>query len=422
MMTAEPIVGPDSSNLDALGRPNGEPVVNPSPQQVSVTRPTCLPSAVGAYLPQKLDDAELLLGYAAEMGLEVENTVRQNVLRARTACDGGGITEEIAANLLTALTVLAVRVRPVTVESLEAWIKSKGNGDRPTARSYKIPAIVVGSLVLFISVVTFVSSRVAESIKTDVDTANALAAKLALELGPPPPTNQSLTLGSTRAELADPAPTDIIWFGPNGPPRGVSDKDVITDLQKFAATMREIDANSRQLNHFVFDATHVPFSNLRTNWPVLKQKLELTPGLPLLLAREFGDKLGVYQEVRNFANTVCGMTSVYYGAIAAYILPVLYALLGAAAYLLRLYDDQVRNRTFVEGDKHLARFFIAGIGGLVVGQFNVAPGVAISPFAVAFLAGYAVDLFFAFLDTLLQVFKRNANNGGSQSLPLNAGK
>src|ERR1043165_1455768 len=34
---------------------------------------------------------------------------------------------------------------------------------------------------------------------------------------------------------------------------------------------------------------------------------------------------------------------------------------------------------------------------LVVGQFNVAQGVAISPFAVAFLVGYAVDIFLPFL-------------------------
>src|SRR5262249_16878936 len=161
------------------------------------------------------------------------------------------------------------------------------------------------------------------------------------------------------------------------PPRGVSSKDVITDLQKFAATMRDINASSRQLNHFVFNLAYVPFGNSATNWAFLRKKFELTPGLAVRLSQEFTDKLAVYPEVRNFANTVQAMTSVYYGAIATCILPVLYALLGAAAYLLRAYDTQVRNRTFVAADKHVARLVIAGIGGLVVGQFNVAPGVAI---------------------------------------------
>ena len=43
----------------------------------------------------------------------------------------------------------------------------------------------------------------------------------------------------------------------------------------------------------------------------------------------------MYQEVRAFGDTVQETGSVYYGARATCILPVLYALLGASAYLLR---------------------------------------------------------------------------------------
>jgi len=369
-----------------------------------------------------------LLGYVAELGIAVDDSVRNNVLKARSAFNANAMTEELAANLLSALTVLAARVRPVTVESLKAWAKSsaksKGDGDRRIAVFYTVAALIVGLLVLFISLITFVSSRVSDSIKTDVDNANALAAKLALQLGPPPETNQAPDVASSPTATPPPAAAtsdaaELIWFGSNGPPRGVSSKDVITDLQKFAATMRNIDSNSRQLNHFVFNAAYVPFGNLRTNWSAMKQKFELTAGLPVLLSREYTDKIQVYQEIRNFANTVQELISVYYGAIATCVLPVLYALLGAAAYLLRLYDDQMRNRTFIPTDKHVARFLIAGIGGLVVGQFNVTPGVAISPFAVAFLVGYAVDLFFAFLDGLLQMFKRASDNKNLLNSPSN---
>jgi hypothetical protein len=413
--TSQP-VGSDSANPSPPGPPNGK---------VDGTPPTQPPTALSAdaplavkYLSEKLEDAELLLSYAAELGISVEDTVRNNVLQARITCNAGTMTQAVAAGLLSALTSLAARVRPVSVESLRTWAKSRGSGDRPTVRVYGISAFVVGLLVLFISLITFVSSRVSESIKTDVETANALAAKLAVELGPPPPTNQvpSVPTDAPPPEAANSIPAEAIWFGSNGPPRGVSAKDIITDLQKFAATMRNIDSNSRQLNYFVFNAAHVPFGHARTNWALLSQKFELTPGLAVPLSRELAEKIRVYQEIRNFANTVQAMISVYYGATATCILPVLYALLGAAAYLLRLYDNQVRNRTFVAADKHVARFLIAGIGGLVVGQFNVTPGVAISPFAVAFLVGYAVDVFFAFLDGLLQMFKRDAGNKGPQDL------
>jgi hypothetical protein len=393
--------------------PNGVTPHGPSEHPVDQIHP---PAVARTYLLQQLEDAELLLNYCAELGIVVEKELRAKVLNARTAWNAGALKDDLAANLLDSLTALAARVRPVTVQSLRTWEKSDVEGDRRTLRVYGISAFVIGLVVLFISLITFVSSRVSESIKADVDTANALAAKLALELGPPPSTTEEPDAGTNALQTsplqsANTSPSDVTWFGPSGPPRGVTAKDVILDLQKFAATMRNIDRNSRQLNHFVANAAYVPFSNLRTNWGVLRTKFELTPGLPLLLSRELTEKIQVYQEIRNFANTVLAMTSVYYGAIATCMLPVLYALLGAAAYLLRLDYDQVRDRTFISPDKHVARFLTAGIGGLVVGQFNVTPGVAISPFAVAFLVGYAVDLFFAFLDGLLQIFKRSPGRG-----------
>jgi hypothetical protein len=144
------------------------------------------------------------------------------------------------------------------------------------------------------------------------------------------------------------------------------------------------------------------------------RKLELTPGLQVRLAQELTARTEEYQAVRFFANTLQENVTVYYGAIATCFLPMLYALLGAGAYLLRLYEDQINSRTFVGGNRHVSRFLIAGIGGVVVGQFNVTQGVTITPFAVAFLVGYAADAFFAFLDGSLQMFKRSPGNPGAQ--------
>jgi hypothetical protein len=45
-----------------------------------------------------------------------------------------------------------------------------------------------------------------------------------------------------------------------------------------------------------------------------------------------------------------------------------------------------------------------------VGLFNysITQGASISPLAIAFLVGYAVDVFFAFLEGLLQAFTKKA--------------
>ena len=190
-----------------------------------------------------------------------------------------------------------------------------------------------------------------------------------------------------------------MWFGPGGIPAGLSDKDIISDLQHFAATMREINGYTRQLNRCLFNFQ---------SWT--NQPLELTAGLNVRLSEELTENVQQYQRVRSYANLVVEKVTVDYGAIAVSILPLLYALLGAIAYLVRSYEEQSKNRTLLEPP--VARLLIAGIGGLVVGQFNnVTQGINITPFAVAFLVGYAVDVFFTFLEGLLQMFiKRTPGN------------
>jgi len=92
------------------------------------------------------------------------------------------------------------------------------------------------------------------------------------------------------------------------------------------------------------------------------------------------------------------------------MLPVLYALLGACAYLLRSLKKHIRNQTYIPHYANSARFIIAAIGGAVVGLFNnfsITQVPSISPLAIAFLVGYAVDMFYAFLDGLLKNFIKN---------------
>jgi hypothetical protein len=138
---------------------------------------------------------------------------------------------------------------------------------------------------------------------------------------------------------------------------------------------------------------------------------QLPAGLPNL-AQAAQDRTTLYQDIRYFAQNLLDDESCCYGAITTCILPVLYALLGTCAYLLRTFEQEMSNRTFVPSEANSARFLIAAIGGAVVGLFNnftMTQGASLSPLALAFLVGYAVDVFFAFLEGLLQMFTRNAS-------------
>jgi hypothetical protein len=344
-----------------------------------------------AYFNDALCDAERLLKYAAGIGIDVTPDTRGAILRARTAYTDGW-TEDVAANLLAALTSLASRLKPVTAESLKAY----HDDTRPTVHNYLVWAIILACVIIPVSVATFVTSAVSTAIRDDITRANTLAVKLRAELGPPA------------------APGQTVEF----PPKGVSEADVIADLQEYASIVRVINARARKLNHFVLPRQRLPFEDVAT--PEERKKFfELPVGIPDPIAAR-DNITNTYQDVRYFAQTLVTDVAVFYGAISACILPVLYALLGTCAYLLRTFEDQMSNRTFTPSAANSARFLIAGIGGAVVGLFNnitITEQASLPPLAIAFLVGYAVDVFFAFLEGLLRAFTKTPANNPPPSAP-----
>ena len=192
--------------------------------------------------------------------------------------------------------------------------------------------------------------------------------------------------------------------------------DVATELQQFAAIIRAVDGRARQLNFFVLRSESDPFAGIRTNPQAIHDKFEVK--LPLTdLTTAANERIAVYQDVRYFGQRTLDDVSFFYGAISTSLLPVLYALLGTCAYLLRSFEQQMKARTFIPSTANSARFLIAGIGGAVVGLFNnvtITQGASIPPLGIAFLVGYAVDVFFSFLEGLLDVFTKA--KGGSESL------
>lgn len=91
-------------------------------------------------------------------------------------------------------------------------------------------------------------------------------------------------------------------------------------------------------------------------------------------------------------------------AVIGYILPILYALLGACAYGFRsLAKDGVQQALALAAIRSRARLVLALIVGIIVGFFkDFAGGFALSNLAIAFIAGYSVELFFGYLDKLLE--------------------
>ncbi|MFK0691134.1 hypothetical protein ACFX5Q_23470 [Mesorhizobium sp. IMUNJ 23033] len=94
------------------------------------------------------------------------------------------------------------------------------------------------------------------------------------------------------------------------------------------------------------------------------------------------------------------------------ILPLLYGILGSAVYLLRtrFSSDQAKTMQLSQAGGAFLRLGLGGISGLAIGWFWTPTGadgvervanLTPTPFAIAFLAGYSIDLLFSILDRLI---------------------
>ena len=107
-----------------------------------------------------------------------------------------------------------------------------------------------------------------------------------------------------------------------------------------------------------------------------------------------------------------------------FVLPMLYGGLGAIAYALRTLAQQSRDRLYrVENETaDSLRTWLGVIAGLAIGWFfapdNKSTGAglsALSPLALAFVAGYSVDLLFTAMDRLVAAFSGPAPTQPDQS-------
>jgi hypothetical protein len=97
--------------------------------------------------------------------------------------------------------------------------------------------------------------------------------------------------------------------------------------------------------------------------------------------------------------------------LGGYVLPMLYGLLGACAFVLRKLSDEIDKLTYAHDARvrYALRLNIGLLSGLAIGWFvKPASGdpslVSLSPLALAFVAGYGSELFFVALDRLVQAF------------------
>jgi hypothetical protein len=339
------------------------------------------------------EDAELLLRYAAQSGINVPAETVAIIVGVRAGEDP--LTPDAAAAFYGAYARLAAKLSPVTIETLRVPEKCT----RRVLRRNGIVSVALATVVMVCSITSFLTTSISVDIENGISHGNELAVKLRDQVGPP----------RVAIAVAD------ICTQPNGPPDPPIPTGEITvltgELQDFAATTRALLTSAINLEKFnprrEFSPLETPVQG--SAWATRpREMLQLHPELIDQRAEAFC-KIYAFEDVRNFAKNVRADTLAVYGALAAYLLPVFYALLGASAFTMRDFSERVKRRTLHPSScGNTARTIAAMTAGAIISLFgSLGQGLSLSPLALAFLVGYGVEAFFAFLDNLLTTFNVN---------------
>jgi hypothetical protein len=420
-----------------------------------------------------LKNCENLVSYAAITGQPVEPGNAQVVADARKAQINGTWSADVEEAFYKAMRSISEAVRPVSAETLGDEARK---GARKAIRNYTSAAVILtitvlvlsGMLFVFNGIATDISKLIDENDKTALTMHSQLEAyRLILrsagdnwdrvgELG-----NSQLAL-ELKQELQHFATNDrqlfsdvdrlgrllFKWNGPSSPYlKSCSGED--TDLTYAYPFFLP---GSRLARH-PYGLSFVYLRPQTTNWlcspDTVREALELKlPVLAIkrgdreeqngvlgrLLTPEDGleqgfSKIAVYQVIRSMAMHEKDFTISLAGSVTAFILPVFYAMLGACAAILRQLRFDTSKSTFHPEHSKIANrahMTCAVIVGITIGLFTnlIEGGKDASPLAIAFIAGYASDRFFLFVDRLVETLfpalgREDSTARASQQRPTN---
>ncbi|WP_431825856.1 hypothetical protein [Burkholderia sp. F1] len=401
-------------------------------------------SFVGSSVGNLLEDSERMLAYAARAGKMIEPDIPATIAVVREAVAGGKLTAELEGQLYCAQSRLASVIKPVSAETLDP--KSTEDAKKATRRYFVLTSILA-VLIVPASMVMFVDSKLSASGKALVEAND----KIAIPLHEALQTQRSRIVSIARQRGAYDADRVLVRGGkPDPDPSACQRKVSVADerreidyeqamtspaltikeqLQVFARNNRQLYAETRWLETLsLHGRDENPYkSPWMKNEATRRENLEVT--LPMLVRRDHsGDdckddqraqgpehsiddglqKLAVYQDIRAMAQNAQHTSDFLWSAIAVYLLPVFYAVLGTLAFILRDLCTRTKNQTYHASHAQCAyctRIVVAVIVGTVIGLFDkfMEGSISASPLAIAFVAGYTVDPFFAFIDHVASV-------------------
>lgn len=317
-------------------------------------------------LSQAVKNANLMLVHASEQGLKIEQDLIEHVIKAKYLESRDKWTEGDEVDFWRTFRDISQAIQPVTIESILAantllkpseWqSKFLGKKSRTLTRKavhrYVRGALFSLGLMLVIQVYSLIGTTVLHNIENSDAKITDLENQIALQ-----------------QELKN------------------FQKSIAFELQK------DLVAEQREKNIELLAKWLRPIDYLLFNKPADLSIFRLEKSKRL-------DKR-TYDQINDVGVRVIQAAQHPILIIGAYILPLLYGLLGAYAYILRVLFEEIRTITYsMDSDiRYILRINLGALAGLMVGLFNVT--VNFSPLAIAFVAGYSIEFLFMAIDRLI---------------------
>ncbi len=348
--------------------------------RVATTGQEALPPDTGKELSTAIAEAEQIILYTVRHDIEVPKDLLKAVAAARKKGPPDRLSEDDQIKLWQSAQALAKLVQPVTIYS----IKATGSTAATIAWS-SFSMLLLASLV-----VTQISWVLGTNTTTSIDNTLKTLQEAKLEW------NANLSRHDAIRATPPPEPSD------RNVPR-TNPADERAKIEEALAKSRDIlDQKSRELT---------------AAFQILEQWVYSSPTAfgqrPLLTSVTVSANPGKAEEEDQLVRQQLLLTSAKatLKAMSGYVLPLLYGLLGAAAYVMRTLSKEIFEVTFsnVSNIRFILRLVLGMLSGISVGLIltpDTLPTTlsSITPLALAFLAGYSVELLFSAMDRLISAF------------------
>lgn len=340
-----------------------------------------------------LDEADTLLRFAAERVTDLNPDLSLAVSESRAALEGGLWSPQIAQRFWTAYAKLCGLIRPVTTDCLAEgsrrvsafrWVPWKRAeeitvAERSSAHYLRI-MIVLLLMILPLQLYVWIGTNLSKKVDALFAETRGKIAQLARD--------------SNELRAAMPAQERTGTQAPD---------------ERTAVIKRRAEQFDTPMERILDSVALLEKLTTFAREPTVQSPVEL---INRLAAEGVGPaELAVrrFELLQTESGAIIENANLLTGVIGSFVLPILFGVIGAVAYIIRSISDEIRNVTFSATSpiRHVMRVALGALAGIVVGLFGgLSNQLSLSPLAIAFLAGYGAEAVFSMFDGLIQKFRQ----------------